>query len=114
MTALTVILMNAIDNGRGMQIIQQYWKAGGWLMIPLGMICFLILYRYLFLRHRLREALSTPDSCLLELEERLHNGCGETVLQRRLERFPGAKARIARYLLACNGRGLPLMDVFKQ
>lgn len=108
------IMVASFDSGEGLAIIQQYWKSGGWLMLPLSIVCFLILFRYLFLRHRLKEALSTPDRSLADLNRILHPDCRDENLLHRLDNVPGAKARIARYLVDFKGRGLSPMEIFDQ
>jgi biopolymer transport protein ExbB len=103
-----------IVNGWLLDSIQHYWRAGGWLMLPLGVVCFLILNRYFLVCLRLKEALSTPAQSLVGLEKQLTENEGNPTFERSLETVPGAKARIARHLLAFGGQRGSLSEVFSQ
>ena len=95
-------------------VIWEYWRAGGWLLIPLGLVCFLIFHRYMSMRHSLKSSLATPSYFLTDLRSRLDKGRNGPALRSWLAGVPGAKARIARHLLAWIERGLPFREGYQQ
>ncbi len=81
-----------------LQAVWSYWTAGGWLLIPLAIISFLIWYQYLAWRRRLLDAIGPAaydpghvDVCLE------HMAPPEAMVT--LASTPGASARLARQVL---------------
>ncbi len=100
---------------RGTQILHlvlEYWRAGGWLMLPLALVSFGIWYGYLSMLRQLREAVTTSGQCLEELECRFIGK--DPNLSSWLDSLPGATPRVLRHLLARLAAGLPFRDAFAQ
>lgn len=99
---------------QAMGIVWVYWRAGGWLMVPLAMVCFLILWHYLRLLQQLRSALRAPEAVVNELENRLRTAPGDSDVASWLADLPGAVPRLARHVLVRIGVGLSFSDAFQQ
>lgn len=95
-------------------IVWSYWRSGGWLMVPLAVVAFLILQRYFSLLTRLRAALSAPEECVDGLERRLSEGNAVGSVHDWLATLPGAVPRIARHVLARTQAGLSFHEAFRQ
>ena len=91
-----------------------YWRAGGWLMVPLAVVAFIILWRYLALRGRLARALSGPEACIRQLERRLADAPDDPQTARWLSGLPGAVPRLARHVLVRVSAGIPFREAFEQ
>lgn len=110
-------LTNAVSRGllpAGMRQVWAYWHAGGWLMVPLAAVAYLILWRYLTLRSRLTRALSAPEGCIRRLERRLADDVADPQTARWLSAVPGAVPRLARHVLARVSAGVPFREAFEQ
>ena len=94
--------------------VLDYWAAGGWLMLPLAVVAFLILYSYLSMMRRLHAALATPNECVDQLERRLVNDPRGPGTREWLARMPGAVPRVARHLITRVAAGLPFHEAFQQ
>lgn len=105
-------LQNACRRAAG--LVWSYWRAGGWLMLPLATVAFLILWRYLALRARLRSALATPPECVHELERELRRVGPSSAVRNWLAGVPGAVPRLARHLCVRVQAGLSFPDAFQQ
>jgi len=97
-----------------LDVIWLYWSAGGWLMVPLAVVAFLILQRYVSLLRRLRAALSAPEECVDTLEQRLCEGNAVGLVRDWLITLPGAVPRIARHVLTRMQAGLGFHEAFRQ
>jgi biopolymer transport protein ExbB len=93
--------------------ILDYWRAGGWLLIPIAGTCFLIWYRYLLMRRMLKSSLATPPTFVSELESRLSRARENENLDGWLAAVPGARAGIARHLLSWTRQGLPFREGYR-
>jgi len=107
-------LLSADTAQHAVRIVLDYWRAGGWLMTPLAVICFLIWYCYLGLTQRLQTALETPEGCIDELEARLVRDRRDPAIAKWLAGLPGAAPRLARHLLARVAAGLSFHEAFEQ
>ena len=94
--------------------VAQYWRAGGWPLVPLAGVALLMFYRYLRLCGGLKEALSTPDTAVSDLEAQLGTGANLEDVKAMTQRWPGGMARIARHVLARMGAGMEFRDAFQQ
>ncbi len=111
------LTQHVVGSGRleyAVHTVGGYWRAGGWLMLPLAAATFLILYRYIDLYGRLRSALRTPERCVDELEQRLRGSGIDGTVRRWLESLPGAVPRLARHALARITAGLPAREAVQQ
>lgn len=99
---------------RAVELVLGYWSAGGWLMLPLSAVCFLIWWRYLALLRRLKGANATQETCIDELRRRLGQAGNDSAVSEWLGSQPGAVPRLARHLLARIAAGLPFRDAFDQ
>lgn len=99
---------------RSLGTVWHYWRSGGWLMVPLAVVAFLILQRYFSLLRRLRAALSAPEECVDVLEQRLSEGNAVGLVHDWLATLPGAVPRIARHVLARMQAGLSFHEAFRQ
>ena len=95
-------------------VVMQYWRAGGWLMIPLSMITFMVWFRYFVMLHRMRDALASPSNCIDELERRLQRDRTDPTTVEWLARLPGAVPRLAHHVLRRMAAGLSLSEAFQQ
>lgn len=94
--------------------LAEYWGAGGWLMLPLAAITFVIWHQYLALRQRLSRALATSaDDARLEPLLRPTAAPGDADL-RRVAELPGAVPVVLRHLHARVTAGLPQREAFSQ
>jgi biopolymer transport protein ExbB len=92
----------------------EYWRAGGWPLIPLALVALLMFYRYVKLWAGLKEALSTPNGSIKDLQSRAADGADCEEMRRQTETVCGAMARIARHTFARMGAGLSVRDAFGQ
>ena len=109
-------MTNAPDDNpilRGFEIAWNYWRSGGWLMIPLCLLCLLIFFRYLAMRKRLVFALSTPPGFPGALRNRIEGGSDLRSVQRWLLEVPGSLSRMALHLLDHTGRGLSFRESYR-
>ena len=79
--------------------ITDYWGSGGVLLIPIGVVCFLIWSRLLGLRAELLDALSSPIELGDRIKEHIMKGEGPDELCRWLAGVSGMLARVASYVL---------------
>lgn len=98
----------------GMRQVWSYWRAGGWLMVPLAGVAYLILWRYFTLRSRLVRALSAPEGCIQRLERRLADDVADPRTAHWLSGLPGAVPRLSRHVLARVSAGMPFREAFEQ
>ncbi len=91
-----------------------YWRAGGWLMLPLAVVAFLILYRSLVVMRTLREAVATPEEYYEKLGEHVRQYGGRRALDAWLLSLPGAVPRLAWHVLVRTDAGLPMRTAFRQ
>jgi biopolymer transport protein ExbB/TolQ len=96
-----------------LEIAWEYWLSGGWLMIPLCLVCFFILYRYITLWHSLRSSLASPPGFMIDLKKHLENRRTTSTLDWLLA-VPGAKARMVYHLLAYMKKGLSFQEGYRQ
>ena len=96
------------------QLVSRALGAGGWLMLPLFAITFLIWASYLYLLARFRHDLRGPDADDLDLEHVLGQADGTESLCRRLETLPGAVPRLTRAVLERLRLGLPFREACSQ
>ncbi|MFP4176520.1 MAG: MotA/TolQ/ExbB proton channel family protein [Candidatus Brocadiia bacterium] len=94
--------------------IVDYWKAGGWPLLPLGIVALILFCRYFLIRDELNRALSTPDAAMGELEKAVSEGGDLQGVYREAGRWSGAVARIVRHTAARMQAGLPFRSAFKQ
>lgn len=96
-----------------LDIVWDYWRSGGWLMIPLSLVCFLILYRYITLWHSLKSSLASPPDFVINLRKHLEKkpvcSTSEWLLT-----VPGAKARMMYHLLVYLRKGLSFQEGYQQ
>ena len=79
---------------------QSYLQAGGWLMLPLGLIGFWIWWQYLLLLCRLREALQHDDPHTLGLDGDLRPVGRLDACERRCAGLAGAVPRMIVHAIA--------------
>lgn len=77
-----------------------YLRAGGWLMLPLGLIGFCIWLQYLLLWCRLREALKHDDPSALGLDGDLRSAVNLAACESRCAGLPGAAPRMIAHAIA--------------
>lgn len=96
-----------------LQIIIDYWRAGGWLMLPLIAIMFGICHQYFSLLWQLRAALREDPTLYEQMDQHLRQH-EQAELAEQLRTSPGATARLLRHLLARLRAGLPFREAFQQ
>ncbi len=79
--------------------ITNYWGSGGILLIPIGMLCFVMWERILKLRAELLDALSSPMELGDGVRDRVRRGEGKNEICRWLAGINGLLPRAAGYVL---------------
>lgn len=97
-----------------MVVFREYLQAGGWLVIPLLAVIFLIWRRYLVLLFEFREALAGSEMCEYPLNARFTADPLSEDAAGWLSTLPGAIPRIVRQLLARMNAGLGFREAFDQ
>jgi biopolymer transport protein ExbB len=92
-----------------------YWRAGGWVMLPLSLCAFFIWFRYFTLWRILHDALAAPVTFAEELCQRLASpGASGTALAAWVAGFPGLLPRLMHRSLAVARAGTPLPAALAQ
>ena len=88
--------------------IVDYWRAGGGLLVPLALVCFLVWRRYLAARAVLQSAVRTPAEFASELESRWRGTTQLPAVADWLGTQPGAAAAHARGICLRMVQGITL------
>ena len=88
--------------------------AGGWLMIPILIIAFLVWWSYLSLLLRLRHSLAGPDAHDLHLGKRLGEDRDPQTIHTWLQSLPGAVPRMTWHVFLRLHAGLAFRDACAQ
>lgn len=91
-----------------------YWQKGGFLLIPIAIVCFLIWFYFLTVNSRLKKALSAPRGLEDEIEARLAQGqeldkTGESVFSKN-----HLFVRVLAYAFEKVQRALDVASVFEE
>jgi biopolymer transport protein ExbB len=91
-----------------------YWQKGGFILIPIAVVCFLIWFYFLTANARLRNALSAPPGLYHDVESQLARGESPLRIGESLSVKYGLFGRIISHALERTARGLDLRHVFDE
>jgi biopolymer transport protein ExbB len=98
------------------QLLQHfhYWREGGFLLIPIAGVCFLIWFYFLAANSRLKRALRIPRGLYHDIESRLASGERLDEVSKSLRWRDHPFGRVVSYALRRVGEGLDLPHVFEE
>lgn len=92
----------------------QCWAEGGFLLIPIGLVCFFIWFYFLKLNYRLKGALSDPPGLEDELQRRLADGEGWDEIKEFASKLNKLFFGIIIYVVEKTTQGVSLSDIFNE
>ncbi len=95
-------------------IVAGYWHGGGWLLLPLGLVTFMIWQRYLVLAARLRAADAGPPDLVDTVRHGLRAGRPAAEIEAAIAGAPGLLPNLLRQLLPRLRQGLDFRTAFGQ
>ena len=94
--------------------VLHYWTKGGFLLIPIALICFGIWAYFLSLHHRLKEALSSPQGLEDEIQHRVENGDTLERINQWLSEYNSLLPQTAAYALKRLAEGGSIRDTLSE